>query len=892
MMASKVASAIGMSGSSDIHSLSERSCGENPDARLFPDPNTDRLGHGGNTTKDGSNGVNESPTEEDQMRHTSTNNNNDEGVEVILEMSGKSSVIDSPCRLSQDQNVFRAPHPVRPKAVRGVLSSDSYGGYAEQPSHSFRHHSAAAAPHADYPHESYHPVSYVNSGSFDQQDSYASTYHGTEPVVAPISHHSPHIHYPPAGGRRPEDLNVISPNHKDAHNGSHPRGNSQRHHPSHGPPHHPPLTPHSNGNSGSRYPPQTNSSSYHHYPPSSPASRPSSSGTSPPRVRGYGMRRPEGPYSAAQRARNENANNTGSWGYPTPERVRPPVVAESSFDSEHPYSSQVSHSSPHPTTPNAPHYGGPSHHGHHSDPSPSQYSSGSYPGSFEHGNSFDSHHAPYGPPSSSSHHGGSGAYYDHDSSSSYYGQHSPSSHHNPHESESSPYSTYSHGYSPGGNNYGYYDSYSPHAGHYGRPPPGSYDEYDRYHHHYPYHPHGQYPHHAKKDEKSGMILPEAASEVDFDVSDPPLEPSTPASKQPICESPADVNSFDVLCGRGGGTNSQVGNRRFRKLVQEFQPIYLLARRKEKPLLARTIVLIIRKRGGRFLKKDDETGELYEVGDSKAEAKTSQALREGLDVRATKTAGSSDKSKKKKAHSKQLNETDPSTGKDSAAAPTNVTSITPKTESFTDISCTANGSLGGKAVVSPPGANDMTKNSINRDIENRTPTKSRPESPPSLPKLKEKCSLNNTSARSVVKTESGVIETPPQAPPSPEQMQFRKRRRMRSADGGSEPTTGTCGVSNPFQGDKLFPDFCPPRAHLGRGGSPPPRLSSDDVPHMSMCGMTPIGPSSSKFDDDDIRYEEDTQGVASGGCAGIALDMMTGAAAGSFCVGPRLWSKRG
>lgn len=123
----------------------------------------------------------------------------------------------------------------------------------------------------------------------------------------------------------------------------------------------------------------------------------------------------------------------------------------------------------------------------------------------------------------------------------------------------------------------------------------------------------------KKDEKSGILLPKAASEVDFDISDPPLEPSTPASKTPVCESPADVNSYDVLCGRGGGTNSQVGNRRFRKLVQEFQPIYLLARRKEKPLLARTIVLVIRKRGGRFLKKDEETGELYEVGDAKAEA---------------------------------------------------------------------------------------------------------------------------------------------------------------------------------------------------------------------------------------------------------------------------------
>ena len=101
----------------------------------------------------------------------------------------------------------------------------------------------------------------------------------------------------------------------------------------------------------------------------------------------------------------------------------------------------------------------------------------------------------------------------------------------------------------------------------------------------------------KKVEKSGKILPKAALEVDFDISDPPLEPSTQASKQPVCESPADVNPFDVLCGRGGGTNSQVGNRCFRKLVENFQPIYLLTQRREKPLLTRTIVLIIRKRGG-------------------------------------------------------------------------------------------------------------------------------------------------------------------------------------------------------------------------------------------------------------------------------------------------------
>jgi len=403
----------------------------------------------------------------------------------------------------------------------------------------------------------------------------------------------------------------------------------------------------------------------------------------------------------------------------------------------------------------------------------------------------------------------------------------------------------------------------------------------------------------KKDEKSGILLPKAASEVDFDISDPPLEPSTPASKEPICDSPADVNPFDVLCGRGGGTNSQVGNRRFRKLVQDFQPIYLLARRKEKPLLARTIVLVIRKRGGHFLKKDEETGELYEVGDAKAEAKTSQALREGLDVRATKSAASSLMDKKKKKCPKSQKEVSSPVSdhkKDSNDEPHEVTSTSsPAAVCNTEHQPTSNDSPNEKeshnekAVVSPPGASDACQNNENND-RSSTPIKNRVDSPPSLPKLNEGGSTSTSMAN---KTGTAMEESPLKTPHSPEQMQFRKRRRMRSADGGSEPTTGTCGVTNPFQGDKLFPDFCPPRADLGRAGSPVPRLSGDDVPHMDMCGMTPVGRSSKYDDDDDIRYEEDTiPGQNQPGCAGIALDMMTGAAAGSFCLGPRLWSKRG
>jgi hypothetical protein len=131
--------------------------------------------------------------------------------------------------------------------------------------------------------------------------------------------------------------------------------------------------------------------------------------------------------------------------------------------------------------------------------------------------------------------------------------------------------------------------------------------------------------------------PKSAAEVEFDIADPPLGPVVPPSKIAAIDSTALMSENDVLCGRGGGTNSQMGNRRFRALVRDFQPTYLMAKRREKPKMARSVVLIVRNRGGRFLRRDDTDGRLYEVGDEKAEAKTSQALREGLDVRATKTA---------------------------------------------------------------------------------------------------------------------------------------------------------------------------------------------------------------------------------------------------------------
>ena len=93
---------------------------------------------------------------------------------------------------------------------------------------------------------------------------------------------------------------------------------------------------------------------------------------------------------------------------------------------------------------------------------------------------------------------------------------------------------------------------------------------------------------------------ESASEVDFDIADPTTGPITEPSNVTTLESSTLMTENDVLCGQGGGTNSQMGNRQFRALVHDFQPTCLMAKRREKPKMARS------DRGRRFLRRDDET----------------------------------------------------------------------------------------------------------------------------------------------------------------------------------------------------------------------------------------------------------------------------------------------
>jgi len=411
----------------------------------------------------------------------------------------------------------------------------------------------------------------------------------------------------------------------------------------------------------------------------------------------------------------------------------------------------------------------------------------------------------------------------------------------------------------------------------------------------------------------------------------------PPSEHPICSGPSELNTHDVLCGRGGGTNSQIGNRRFRKLVQEFQPTYLLARRKEKPLLARTIVLIIRKRGGRFLKKDEETGELMEVGDAKAEAKTSQALREGLDVRATKANAATLMEKKKKTPPTTsvgkvgLTSSSPVDTTDAAPSvpgtPTKVSSgsadILGTTNSTTDQDPTAK--EGGSTIAKeetneqdkpesstktadPSGSSENETDEtepVTNDADKQEKEDSAPlSSPTSSPEVRAK-----TPPRQL-EEENTAMETPPPSPPpslpklvggihphSPEALQFRKRRRMRSGEGGC---LGGVGGSTTLLDDKLFPDFCPPRADLGRTGSPTlaSMLDQDEDDHHLHHSQHQYHHSGSGGRHRH-HHRHHSMGMASpteddgyiqgrGGCAGIAMGLLTG---GGFCLGPSNWSRR-
>ena len=128
--------------------------------------------------------------------------------------------------------------------------------------------------------------------------------------------------------------------------------------------------------------------------------------------------------------------------------------------------------------------------------------------------------------------------------------------------------------------------------------------------------------------------------------------------------PVNYGKNDVLFGRGGATNNHSGNKFFRTIVADHQAEYLQARKRDKGAIALRIVRIVYGEGGRFLRRDPATREWIEVGEKRAAEKTSQALREGLDVR-----GQSTKSPTKRPTRQLHQQKDPSTSKQLEAAGT-------------------------------------------------------------------------------------------------------------------------------------------------------------------------------------------------------------------------------
>ena len=121
----------------------------------------------------------------------------------------------------------------------------------------------------------------------------------------------------------------------------------------------------------------------------------------------------------------------------------------------------------------------------------------------------------------------------------------------------------------------------------------------------------------------------------------------PPTTAPPPQPPVQMNGIvyphphDVLCGRGGQSNVHPGNTQWRMLVATNKELYVTLPKKQKMMLSQSIVNAVRSQNppGRFLQKDVHHDVWYDVGDKRAQEKTSQALREGApEIRTKLTQG--------------------------------------------------------------------------------------------------------------------------------------------------------------------------------------------------------------------------------------------------------------
>lgn len=109
------------------------------------------------------------------------------------------------------------------------------------------------------------------------------------------------------------------------------------------------------------------------------------------------------------------------------------------------------------------------------------------------------------------------------------------------------------------------------------------------------------------------------------------------------------SEHDVLCGRGGVCRNWPGNLAYRRLIEERLDEYAVATSKnpKRKILDEIIGEVRRRSGvGGFIKKDDDTGRWYEVGNFLAREKTSQCFRDALHEQYASSAQSKYKRRKR------------------------------------------------------------------------------------------------------------------------------------------------------------------------------------------------------------------------------------------------------
>ena len=99
--------------------------------------------------------------------------------------------------------------------------------------------------------------------------------------------------------------------------------------------------------------------------------------------------------------------------------------------------------------------------------------------------------------------------------------------------------------------------------------------------------------------------------------------------EPVEKEYVEITDNDVLLGRGGLSNRHPGNIVYRQHILEHQREYKLLRTDAKTEMSLEVVAWVKKRGGRFLKRDEDApGQPYYIAtDVTARQKVSQALRE-------------------------------------------------------------------------------------------------------------------------------------------------------------------------------------------------------------------------------------------------------------------------